>query len=79
MAGAAGSGTMVAGLALFDRKLRRISVWSRVAAVGAIFGLLLPVAMRADMISVLLVPWQATVVGVIGYDLARGFDHSTRK
>jgi hypothetical protein len=69
-AGALGSFLTWAGTAWPVHSLRHPSIACGMTAIGALFGLLLPLTDNYDSPAVLLLPWQAAVAAVLGLSLA---------
>lgn len=75
-AGALGAFVTWAGVAWLAPPLRRLFPAVAFAAIGAVFGLLLPLTNNYDSPAVLLLPWQTAVSAVLGFCLA--FQHGSR-
>lgn len=64
-AGAVGAGLTAFGGGIAAESIRRVEAWGTIAAVGALFGLLLYPAVSNDAIALLLVPWQVAVAAAL--------------
>ncbi len=69
-AGATGAFVTWAGMAWLMPSLRQAVAAASVVAVGALFGLLLPLTNSYDSPAVLLLPWQSAVAAVLGFALS---------
>lgn len=69
-AGAVGAFITWAGVASSTAALRAVPTAAVMTLTGAVFGLLLPLTNKFDSGAVLLVPWQAAIAAIIGYNLA---------
>lgn len=69
LAGATGASVTWAAVAYSAVALRKPSLAVKVALVGAVLGLLLPVAVEPDGLIRLLLPWQVGVSALLGFML----------
>ncbi len=69
--GAVGAGLTAFGAGVPGEAIRRPQAWGLIVVTGALFGFLLYPAALADLIVLLVVPWQAAVAASIAYGLSR--------
>ncbi len=68
-AGAVGAAVTWAGAAVAVPSLRTKVAFSSIVVAGAMLGLLLPATNYYDGGAILLVPWQATIAGLLGFNM----------
>ncbi|MBN9247666.1 MAG: hypothetical protein J0I81_09505 [Hyphomicrobium sp.] len=68
-AGAVGAAITWAGAAVAVPSLRTKLAFGSIVVAGAVLGLLLPATNYYDGGAVLLVPWQATIAGLLGFHM----------
>lgn len=78
VAGAVGAAITWAGAAAAVASLRTKLAFGSIVVAGALLGLLLPATNYYDGGAVLLVPWQATIAGLLGFNMVSSSDRRRR-